>query len=155
MNEQRIPPWEFYRRRDIERAGSFMLAGNLLIELPKKKRRLKRSHVGVVDAVINQLLALLKSGDLPEYAVTYGWNHGSCPPSNDDAIMADWMNSEVGLAWAKRSMKIAIRVDRRNDVLRIDNVTARELLAGRPDEEAFAEFEAKMVEETRQRKIKN
>jgi hypothetical protein len=115
MNQIPIPAWLFYRERHIELEGGFILAGRLTVDLPAKTK-LKARNADRVAAIIEQLLTYQPPNNvLPDHAVIYGWHHGTRPSNADnDEIMIAWENSAVAVAWAKRSMKILVRVDPRD-----------------------------------------
>jgi hypothetical protein len=117
MTEQQIMPlFIFARRRDIERETGLILAGQLIVDIPKR-RKPKRREQQMLAAIVQQLTAQAQSGQIPDDAIVYGWP-GGCRPANavdvdDDVLMA---------SWAKERMVVGVRVDPRNDgYLRVDS----------------------------------
>jgi hypothetical protein len=106
MTEKQIMPFfVFVRRRDIEREMGFILAGRLVIDIPKRKTPNRRQQ-RLINESVQELIEAAVSGQWPDGAVVYGWP-GGCKPTNavdvnDDAVMA---------AWAKEHMVVELRVD--------------------------------------------
>jgi hypothetical protein len=108
MNEQTIfPAFAFQRRHHVELEAGFILAGQLIVDIPKTKKP-KKHQRRMVMKIIQQLTAEAQSGRMPLDGLIFGWHGGVKPPNavdtNDDAIMS---------AWADRSTIIAVRVDPR------------------------------------------
>jgi hypothetical protein len=112
-----MPAFVFHRRRHVELEAGFILAGQLIVDIPKTKKPKERDR-RMVMKIIQQLTAEAQSGRMPIDGLIFGWHGGVKPPNavdtNDDAIMS---------AWADRSMIIGVRVDPRpNDgSLRLDS----------------------------------
>jgi hypothetical protein len=123
MMEQRImPAFVFVRRHDIELEAGFILAGRLIVDLPRQVG-LTEDQREMVGAIIQHLTDEAQSGRMPTDAVVYGW-HGGRRPS--DAV--DTSNNEVMAAWAKDCRTYAVRIDPRNDGrMRIDSDILRQL----------------------------
>jgi hypothetical protein len=119
MTEEKptMPFFVFWRRPDIEREADFILAGQLIVDIPKTKKP-KRRQQRMIAEIVQRLTASAQSGQMPVDAVVYGWSGGSRPANavdvNDDALMA---------AWAKDRIAIAVRVDPspRDGHLRVDS----------------------------------
>jgi hypothetical protein len=115
--EETMPAFVFARRRDIELEIGLTLAGNLVVDLPKKPK-LKRRHQRMIAAILQRLSSAAKGGEMPNDAVVYGW-HGNHRPDNADAVIA---NNELMENWAETRLKIAVRIDPRNDgMIRLDS----------------------------------
>jgi len=111
MNEQTIfPAFAFQRRRHVELEAGFILAGQLIVDIPKPKgtKKLKRRHQRLIEGIIQQLTARARSGLMPDDALVWGWHGGARPPN-----AVDTSNDAIIAAWAKRSVVIGVRVDRR------------------------------------------
>jgi hypothetical protein len=119
-----FPLFVFFRRRDIELETGLILAGNLLIDLPKEtKPNREDDDSSMIAAIIQRLTDEAQSGRMPVDAVVNGWHGGHVPldavDTGDDAVMA---------AWAKTRLIIAVRVDPRNDgKMRIDSDMLRQM----------------------------
>jgi hypothetical protein len=124
---KQMPACVFIRRRDIELEAGLILAGQLVVDLPKNAGS-TRHHQEMVASIIQGLLTEVRSGQIPDDAVVTGW-HGGCRPDNavdvfDDALMA---------AWAETRLVVAVRVDPRSDGrIRVDSDMQRQMrkLAG-------------------------
>ena len=120
-----MPAFVFARRRDIELESSLVLAGRLFLDEPKPTGedvpdRVKR----MTTDIIQQLTAMVRSGRMPDYAVTYGWPGGRRPPNADDITG----NDALMATWARDRLTIEVRVDPRNDgVVRVDSDIMRQI----------------------------
>jgi hypothetical protein len=123
MNEQTImPAFVFLRRRQIELEGGFSLAGRLMVV--GKRPKLKGNQRRLVGHIIQQLLKQVRSGQMPDDAIIYGWPYGRVPLNSKEITG----NDEVMAAWAKACLTIEVRVDPRNDgMLRVDSDMAKQL----------------------------
>jgi hypothetical protein len=103
-----MPLFVFERRRDIELEAGFVLAGQLIIDIPKRPKP-KRCHALLVERIVGELCARARERSLPD-GLVIGWRDGPKPPNavnvGDDAIMA---------AWAQRSVVVGVWVGPRND----------------------------------------
>jgi hypothetical protein len=109
MIEQRImPAFVFARRRDIELDADFILAGMLIVNLPREVKKLDQQQM--VAAIIRQLMDAAQSGRMAADALVCGWHGGRRPPN-----AVDISNDEVMAAWARDCLTIGVRVDPRND----------------------------------------
>ena len=90
----------FERHHDIELEG-YALAGLLIIDFPKSKRRVPDRAT----PIIQQLVMMVRAGQLPYDAIVYGWKNDICPP-NSDAITE---NEAVMKAWADKRVCIGVR----------------------------------------------
>jgi hypothetical protein len=122
------PLFVFIRRRNIEFEAGFILAGQMIVDIPKSEKPTEHQQQ-VIAKVIRRLTDDAQSGRMPEDAILYGWpaSEASRPANaidiDDDAVMANW---------AKDRVVIGVRVDPRNDgYLRIDSDQLRQMgLAG-------------------------
>jgi hypothetical protein len=116
------PMFVFSRQHDIELETGLLLAGWLLVDLPRKKKP-KRRHQQMIVEIVRLLTDAASSGQMPTDALVYGW-HGGHKPANavdtdDDARMA---------AWAKDRISMSVRIDPRNDgLMRIDSDMLRQM----------------------------
>jgi hypothetical protein len=123
MKTTEMPLFIFERRHDIELEAGFILAGRLIIDLPKQLK-LKRRQQRMLTDIIQQLTHRAQSGQMPDDAIVLGWRDGYRPPNADDNIS----NDELMASWAKDRLTIAVRVDpRKAGLLRIDSDMARQL----------------------------
>jgi hypothetical protein len=123
MTEKPIfPLFIFERRSHVEREAGFILAGQLIVDIPNRKKP-KRREQRLVTEIVQRLTAAAQSGQMPDDALIYGWP-GGCRPAkavdvDDDALMA---------SWAKDRAVIGVRVDpRTDDYLRIDSDMALQM----------------------------
>jgi hypothetical protein len=118
-----MPAFVFARRHAIELEAGFILAGMLIVGLPREAEELTEDEQQMVAAIIRQLTDAARSGRMAADALVYGWNGGRRPP---DAV--DTSNDEVMAAWARDRLTIGVRVDPRNDGrLYIDSDIMRQL----------------------------
>jgi hypothetical protein len=78
----------FERRRQVELEAGFILAGQLIVDIPKQAR-MKCRQQRKITAIIQQLTDAARSGSLPEYGLDVGWHPGTCPAN------ADWKDDGV------------------------------------------------------------
>ena len=117
-----MPAFVFERRQHVEREG-FILAGQLVVDIPKQPRK---RHMHMVTEIIANLTAAARSGSLPDSGLVVGWRGGSRP-----ANAADIDDDEVMSAWAKQSLVIAVRVPPDGDHhIRIDSDTLAQMGLG-------------------------
>jgi hypothetical protein len=111
-----MPVFVFGRRSDIERETGLILAGQLIVDIPKTKKPKRRQQRMIVE-IVERLSAAARSGQMPADAMVYGWP-GGCRPAN----AVDVHNNALMAAWAKDRITIAVRIDPRNDGhLRLDS----------------------------------
>jgi hypothetical protein len=111
MSEPITPAFMFGRRRDIELETGPILAGMLVVDLPKDAK-LKRQHRRMIGEIVQRLTAAARAGQMPEDVVeVFGWRDGRRPDNADDFVNSD----EAKGNWAKTRLTIAVRVDPRND----------------------------------------
>jgi hypothetical protein len=60
-----MPIFVFQQRSDIERETGLILAGKLIVDIPKGKR-LTRHQEELVAAIVQQLTARAQSGQIPD-----------------------------------------------------------------------------------------
>jgi hypothetical protein len=128
-----MPAFVFWRRRDIELEAGFILAGQLIVDLPNEGE-VTQHEQEMVSAIVQQLTAAAQSGELSDANdLVVGWRSpDGCPPENaadidDDALMS---------SWAKDRLAITVRVDPRDDgLLRVDSDMRRQLDLPRDEEE--------------------
>jgi hypothetical protein len=103
-----MPVFAFYRRRDIERETGVILAGKLVVDIPKTAE-LKGRHRRFVAGIIRQLTNA--ANEIPDDTTVFGWPNGCRPPDADATIGDD----ELMTRWAKTHLVIEVRVDPHND----------------------------------------
>jgi hypothetical protein len=114
-----VPAFAFARRRDIEIETGLILAGNLVVDIPKDAKP-KRKQMRLIKKIVEDLTAEARAGRMADDAVVYGWPHGCAPDGDIDHVAID--------LWAQTRVMIAVRVDPRNDGrVRIDSDIAFEL----------------------------
>jgi len=98
------PVFVFQRRSHVELEADFILAGQLVVGIPKS-RELKQQDLHLIGAIIQQLAGQARAGLMPSNCIAYGWRGGTRPPN---AVDTD--NDELMSAWANRSLVIALRI---------------------------------------------
>ncbi len=117
-----MPTFVFERRRDIELEAGFILAGHLVVDIPKRPK-LKTRQKRMITEIVQQLTKMAQSAQMPDDALVYGWPGGRRPPDADDIIDDDALMA----SWASRSVVIGIRIDPRNDgLIRVDSDVMRQ-----------------------------
>jgi hypothetical protein len=120
---EKYPAFVFQRRRHVELEAGFILAGQLIVDIPKGTKKLKGRHQRMIEEIIQRLTTDARSGLMPADALVFGWHGGSRPPN-----AVDTNNDEIMSAWAARSTAIGVRVDPRNDgFLRVDSDALRQM----------------------------
>ena len=105
-----MPTFVFARKREIEIETGLTLAGFLIVDLPKGKKPKGRDRRMIAE-VIEALTTAVKSGRMPDDAITYGWHGGGRPPNADEILGDDKLMSE----WARTKMSIEVRVSPHHD----------------------------------------
>ena len=121
-NEQPImPAFVFLRHRHVEREAGFILAGQLIVDIPKGTKKLKGRHKRMIAKILRRLTTDAQSGFMPADALVFGWHGGSRPPN-----AVDTSNDQIMSAWAARSIVIVVRINPRNDgLMRFDSDALR------------------------------
>ena len=104
-----MPAFVFERCSHVEREAGFILAGQLIVDLPKDTK-IEGRHESMIQSIITQLLAEARSGFMPADALVSGWPGGTKP---DNAVDTD--NDALMTPWADRSLNIALRIYLRDD----------------------------------------
>lgn len=68
----------FGRRRDIELETGLLLAGMLVVDLPKDAK-LKRRHRRMIGEIVQRLSAAARSGQMQDATIVFGWRDGRRP----------------------------------------------------------------------------
>jgi hypothetical protein len=124
MTKPVMPVFVFGRRRDIEIETGLILAGSLIVDIPKGTKKPKRRHQRMIGDILQQLIDSARSGRMPDDAMVYGWPGGIRPPNADEIVD----NDKLMAAWAKERVSIAVRIDPRNDgLVRLDSDVMRQL----------------------------
>jgi hypothetical protein len=133
MSKPIMPVFAFERRMDIERECGFTLAGQLVVDTPRKHVHNKRSKQTIVN-IIATLKRMAAAGQLPDgrMAMVYGWPGGRKPhdavDTDDDAVMA---------AWAALSLVIALRLGESfGDQIPIDSDVMQQMMGKPPSDSA-------------------
>jgi hypothetical protein len=124
MNDKRVMPvFAFLRRRDIELETGMILAGKLIVDIPKTTKP-KRRHQRLIAEIVERLTEGARSQQMPDNAMVYGWPNNQRPANADETIN----NDELMANWAKSRIAIEVRVDPRNDgMVRIDSDALRQM----------------------------
>lgn len=123
MSKPIMPVFAFERRKQIEREGGFMLAGQLIVDIRKEDAN-KESSKQTIKCIIQ--LVKQAAGRVPDgaHAIIFGWPGGSKPANavdtDDDAAMT---------AWVRRSTVIALRIGEidDDDMVTIDSDVMRQM----------------------------
>jgi hypothetical protein len=94
----------FERHHDIELEG-YALAGVLIIDFPKSKRRVPDRAQRMANPIILHLIMMVRAGQLPYDAKVYGWKDDIWPPNSDEITE----NKAVIKAWADKRVCIGVR----------------------------------------------
>ena len=117
-----FPGFAFQRRRHVELEANLLLAGQLIVDIPRALKE-KRGHRRMVEDIVQTLVEHRRSGIMPDDAMVYGWRDGKRP-----ANAVDVKNDEIMKAWVDRSLIIALRVDDdRRDYVVADSDLMRQL----------------------------
>jgi hypothetical protein len=109
------PAFMFGRLRDVEIEAGLILAGTLVVDLPKD-REPKRKQKRMVYEIVQRLTMAAQAGQLGDEA--FGWRDGRRPDNADAFVKSE----EAKANWANSHLTIAVRVDLRDDgMLRIDS----------------------------------
>jgi hypothetical protein len=124
MTKEIMPVFAFFRCHDIELEGGFVLAGHLVVDIPKGTKP-KRRHQKTLSNIIKGLLRADRAEKLPRHNVAcYGWDENNRPENfreieDDDALMK---------AWADRCISVGIRVCAHDDgMMRLDSHLLRQI----------------------------
>jgi len=117
-----MPVFAFLRRRDIELELGLVLAGRLVVDIPKTTKP-KRWDQRLIAEIVQRLSEGARTKQMPEDAVVYGW-----PGNQRPANAVDVDNDELMANWAETRIVIELRVDPRNDgMVRIDSYALRQM----------------------------
>ena len=100
-----FPGFALQRRRHVELEANLLLAGQLIVDIPRALKE-TRGHRRMVKDIIRTLLEYRRSGTMPDDSMVFGWRDGKRP-----ANAVDVKNDEIMKAWVDRSLIIALRVD--------------------------------------------
>jgi len=116
--DRTYPLFVFGRRCDIELETGLILAGMLVVDIPKGTK-LKRRHQRLVARIIQELLQHAQSGQMPHDALIHGWQDARPSNAADD--------SQID-SWAETRLHIAVRIDPRHDgLMRLDSDIRRQM----------------------------
>jgi hypothetical protein len=121
-----MPVFVFERRRDVELEAGYILAGDLVVNIPKPKPsdEIPAQAQRMTAAIIQKLIGMFESGRIPDDAILYGWPASGRPPNADQIISDD----ELIAAWASDRLIIGVRVAAQNDgYLRVDSDMLRQM----------------------------
>jgi len=117
-----MPVFAFLRRRDIELEVGLVLAGKLVVDIPKTTKP-KRRHQRLINEIVERLTESTRTKQMPDDAVVYGW-----PGNQRPANAVDVDNDELMANWAKTRIVCEVRVDPRNDgMVRINSDALRQM----------------------------
>ena len=119
QGERVTPIFVFMRRRDIEIETGIILAGRLVVDIPRG-REPSQGERAMVGDIIQQLTTEAQAGRLPDDAIVDGWPEGRRPP---DAEADEIINN-----WAGNRISIIVTVDPRSgDEMRLDSDLLRQM----------------------------
>lgn len=99
----------FERDRHSEIEAGYVLAGVLVIDFPKPKRRhLSGRAQKMANTIILYLSRMAEAGQLRHDAIVYGWKNGLKPPNADDITK----NEAVMKAWVEKRAWIGVRASK-------------------------------------------
>ena len=75
-----MPAFVFERRSHVELEAGFVLADQLIVDIPKGTKP-KVRHQRMVNKIIQRLTAEAQSGRMPTDALIFGWDGGVKPPN--------------------------------------------------------------------------
>ena len=104
-----FPVFVFIRRHDIEIEGGFILAGNLVLNIPKPSSLQlapTADQEQMIQAITARLSALARSGQMPADAFMCGWANGV-----ETANAVDVHNDALMTAWAEKHVVISVRIE--------------------------------------------
>ena len=117
----RLPDFIFGRDRVAEKAGGFTLAGKLVTDIPKT-REPTESETSEITELINTLVQEAKRD--PDMHEVGAWRSGAKPPDGLSPPFPDAaMRQRV-----ERCAVIAVRIDPRDDGLRLDDGLLAEIM---------------------------
>jgi hypothetical protein len=123
MSEPISPAFMFGRRRDIELETGLVLAGKLVVDLPKDAK-LERGHERMIVDIMQYLTAVADSGQMQDDGIVFGWRDGRRPDNADDFVNSN----EVQTKWAESRLIIDVRIDLRDDgMMRVDSDLLRQM----------------------------
>ena len=123
-----MPVFVFIRHHDIELETNLVLAGHLIVDIPKRHKLSKKQQ-----RMITELIKHLAAENLPDDAIIYGWPNGRRPVDADNTIN----NDELMSSWADTRWTIGVRVDPRpfedmREGLRMDSEMLRQMGLAHP-----------------------
>ena len=101
-----MPAFVFERRSDIELETGLILAGDLVIDMPKHVQLEERHQRLIMENIVGLLIKMTKSGEIPDNGIAFGWHDGRRPANADE--ITD--NRELISKWAEPMLKIALRI---------------------------------------------
>jgi hypothetical protein len=83
-----MPVFAFARRRDIELEVGLILAGRLIVDIPKTTKP-KRRHQRLIAEIVQRLTEGARSQQMPDNAIVYGWPNNRRPANADETVDND------------------------------------------------------------------
>lgn len=115
-----MPRFAFIRRLDLEREAGLLLAGTLIVDIPKSRKTPLPHEEQMIAEIIRELVDAAEAGKLPDDAnrVIFGWPGGRRP--DDVSVLDDIAAIE---AWMAERVTIGVRVDPHDDLdlMRLDS----------------------------------
>jgi hypothetical protein len=114
-----MPMIYFSRSRDIELETDLLLAGELVLDIPRCCK-LSQRDIRETRAVIQELVRQVLAGEMPDDAVVIGWDPK--PDDGDETIDNDALMAR----WFETQHNITVRVSR-DDLVWFDSEILREM----------------------------
>ena len=105
-DEKIFPMFAFRRKHQVELENGYILAGHLIVDIPKEGEAEQR----MVAEIVRHLIIHADSGQMPKDALVFGWRGGVKP-----AKAVNTKDATIMEPWAKRLMGILVRIDPRRD----------------------------------------
>jgi hypothetical protein len=91
-----MPGFVFLRRHDVELEAGFILAGQLVLDLPKTAE-MSEQLSEMITAILEKITEMAQSGEIPDEAIVSGWPNGHKPTvdTDNDALLAAWAEDRL------------------------------------------------------------
>jgi hypothetical protein len=117
-----MPVFVFFRRRHIELETGLILAGQLVVDIPRHRHKLSKRQDRLIANILRSLTA--EAERMPDDAIIFGWPNGRRPDDADNTLR----NDELMNRWIETRLVIALRIDPRTDgMMRVDSDMLRQM----------------------------